>query len=101
MAEHTPGPWKIAPWPKARGYVISVCKGLPQKPVAQAHGQQDPAEREANARLIAAAPDLLAALEHVTELLVDTWSDAMDGDPEKEVAVADARAALAAAKGRI
>lgn len=37
---------------------------------------------------------LVDALEHVTELLVDTWADAMDGDPEKEIAVADARTLL-------
>ena len=37
---------------------------------------------------------LREALEHVTELLVDTWHTAMDGDPEKEAAVADARAEL-------
>jgi hypothetical protein len=37
---------------------------------------------------------LREALEHVTELLVDTWRTAMEGDPEKEAAVVDARAAL-------
>jgi hypothetical protein len=37
---------------------------------------------------------LREAMEHVTELLVDTWHTAMEGDPEKEAAVVDARAAL-------
>src|SRR5690606_4583500 len=27
------------------------------------------------------------ALEHVTELLVDTWHHQMDGDPEEQIAV--------------
>lgn len=39
--------------------------------------------------------ELYEALEHVTELLVDTWRHKMDGDPEKQMAVADARAILA------
>jgi len=38
---------------------------------------------------------LREALEHVTELLVDTWNTKMDGDPERQVAVRDARTALA------
>jgi sugar phosphate isomerase/epimerase len=37
---------------------------------------------------------LREVLEHITELLVDTWHTAMDGDPEKEAAVVDARAEL-------
>lgn len=42
---------------------------------------------------------LLEALEHTTELLVDTWHTAMDSDPEREVAVADARALLKSLRG--
>lgn len=34
------------------------------------------------------------ALEHVTELVVDSWAGACGGDPEHESAVRDARAAL-------
>jgi hypothetical protein len=41
---------------------------------------------------------LRETLEHVTELLVDTWHTAMDGEPEKEAAVVDARALLEALK---
>lgn len=62
-AKHTAGPWRVDTGPKSRGRVISVCKGFPQKPVAQATGQETVDEREANARLIAAAPDLLEALK--------------------------------------
>lgn len=36
----------------------------------------------------------IETLEHVTELLVDTWSTAMRGDPEQEVAVIEARSAI-------
>lgn len=34
------------------------------------------------------------ALEHVTELLVDTWADKMECDPEREIAVVNARKIL-------
>lgn len=36
-------------------------------------------------------------LEHVTELLVDTWATAMEGQPELEMAVVKARILLAPA----
>lgn len=38
--------------------------------------------------------ELEEALEHVTELLVDTWHYGMPGDPEDEHAVMNSRAAL-------
>ncbi|MFG1260090.1 hypothetical protein V5F79_22440 [Xanthobacter flavus] len=37
---------------------------------------------------------LCDVLDHATELLVDTWHVAMSGDPEDEIAVQEARAAL-------
>lgn len=49
-------------------------------------------------RLEVEIEELKERLEHVTELLVDTWHTAMDGEPEKEAAVVDARAALEALK---
>jgi len=48
-----------------------------------------------NAKLIARVAKLEKALEHITELLVDTWRHPMAGDPENEIAVMNARAALA------
>jgi len=45
-------------------------------------------------RFQAEGKNLFRALEHVTELLVDTWATAMPGDPEKEIAVIKARAAM-------
>ena len=60
--QHTPGPWKA--------YPIEMNHGLPYTPVAantllakvysEAFGDYE--QSEANARLVAAAPDLLAAL---------------------------------------
>jgi enamine deaminase RidA (YjgF/YER057c/UK114 family) len=61
-------------------------------------------EREANARLIAAAPELLAALEAVLDANLDAWdrlvmSGSLVGDPESEPYVIAARAAIAKARG--
>jgi hypothetical protein len=66
MSKHTPGPWKTV----ARNYPIAdtgdydgcweVLTGDPKKPIVQIWGDSD--EDEANARLIAAAPDLLEAM---------------------------------------
>lgn len=57
----------------------------------QAAGVEAGLRREFLARAIRAEE----ALEHVTELLVDTWATAMEGDPEKQAAVYDARVILA------
>lgn len=61
---HTPGPWVVR---HLTGFPIMIATqpdfdgfGVP---VADCSKRNLPAEAEANARLIAAAPDLLAALE--------------------------------------
>lgn len=62
MAQHTPGPW-------TRGEDSPISHpswiiGAPGAPVAECcHYGLDPRDYEANATLIAAAPELLAALE--------------------------------------
>lgn len=60
--------------------------------VAHAHSIEDIEQRRANARLIAAAPDLLAALHQML-------NDLTDGDDEAHTAVKRARAAIAKATG--
>ena len=89
---HTPGPWSVS---KGSAYYV-CCDG---SWIASAMGIRGP-EGEANARLIAAAPELLAALE----AFVDGF------DPDKEYDATDtayvvfgekaklARAAIAKAK---
>jgi len=73
MSKHTPGPWKFSRWDQfgdARFY-ISQEEGAPYTPnysdVATIIAETPSGERvqiqEANARLIAAAPDLLKALK--------------------------------------
>ena len=64
--EHTPGPWSMGELVHLHSHSIEprVYQGLP---LAYAHGK-DAGETKANARLIAAAPDLLAACEAWIEL---------------------------------
>ena len=78
MSKHTPGPWKAIPRDSARtgkavgGYYICQyhTKNLHQ---TIAYLQSHPASTfeidEANAQLISAAPEMLAALEHVKDCL--------------------------------
>lgn len=98
-SKHTPGPWKW--WtthegshrinPEEGGLVIASCDT--RNPFSY--------EQEANARLIAAAPDLLEALKDLLDTSV--WADAegnvtirLSGEP----AVKRAIAAIAKAEGR-
>ena len=83
--QHTPGPWSIA------GYHVGTM-GVTVASVIYAAG----AER-ANARLIAAAPDLLAALERIAN------SEEYHGDTfscDFETLQSVARAAIAKATGQ-
>ena len=76
MSKHTPGPWHTEPLQWDRGGSIAICSGGENGyiicTIAPENEQDEPTEDtairlpcdEANARLIAAAPDLLAALKH-------------------------------------
>lgn len=81
---HTPGPWNVSE--PTGAYIQSPAGGI----AALTYGA-----READARLIAAAPDLLAAL---TALV---WQmDRMDDLPDEiEQMLAEARAAITKATG--
>lgn len=74
-AQHTPGPWTYSRWDQfgdARFYVAQA-EGAPYTPnysdvatlITETVSDERTAIQEANARLIAAAPELLAALQHV------------------------------------
>ena len=93
QATHTPGPWaaSLAEWHNGAPWLIGapVSEYLP----AEAERHIGNAYKEANARLIAAAPDLLAALE-ILQAAIDA-----DGVPVGWGIVADkARNAIAIAK---
>ncbi len=85
MSKHTPGPWATD------GGDTVVAMGNQIVVTAPAPDGASREEMKANARLIAAAPDLLAVLENMfTEF----------GDFEYDVAaISAARAAIAKAKG--
>ena len=82
---HTPGPWRYAePLPQHERPMVW---GPDERQIADCGGwpNRTHAERQANARLIAAAPDLLA--------VVRDFLDAPDADSLANVAI-DARAAI-------
>jgi len=84
---HTPGPWNVTGL-----YVREQDGGLVASINDLWHGQKTPkAEKNANARLIAAAPDLLAALE---ELLWSASRTSLETDGDYSNAFTAARAAI-------
>lgn len=86
-SKHTPGPWEIAEF--GRNHTILIY-GPDEILVADCGGilRRSHEEMESNARLIAAAPDLLAALEDVVRVA------------DRDTVIFDvARAAIAKAKG--
>jgi len=103
VSDHTPGPWIAEGWCSGKspdagcGVVASHDERKISNPSrgivawATRHVGQTSIEVEANARLIAAAPDLLAALEAV----MDEWREGYGLRCEKQV-----RAAIAKATGQ-
>jgi len=86
---HTPGPWReLAP-----GVIAAVHRDPGWGAIAKVSQADAEPEAQANARLIAAAPTLLAALEQFMSVDIlnssSTWRDAK----------AQARAAIEATKG--
>ena len=108
MTEHTSGPWQLIGSHESEGFDCYWIKAQPSpflrgftKDVATVTGPQG-GVAEANARLIAAAPDLLAALREAREALHFHYVE-WDGEPEDAVPLQLARsrcdAAIAKATG--
>ena len=103
-AKHTPGPWTTGRAINAvdMGKFSFICP-------FGANSADQVAEIKANARLIAAAPDLLQALENLTDAVQSGTSYADDTAAGKALSIlsgrsgttwlSDARAAIAKAKG--
>jgi len=98
-AAHTPGPWELDPYgqvTQSNGRTVLV-SGIASPMVSTA-------ESIANARLVAAAPDLLAALKEAIDCGMVPKSSAAEGGANRHVVqlqVADQiRAAIAKAEGR-
>ena len=102
MSKHTPGPWAIeqdGPWTLVRGYDVELQSEDYPGPLVCTPA--DNGSTQANARLIAAAPDLLAALLEISRCCDERAS--FDGDPAMKrwcAATSEvARAAIAKAEG--
>ena len=90
--QHTPGPWDVEP--KGSRHFVDGADGLTVAYIDRA-GVRERAEIEANALLIASAPDLLAACMSALRALEDNLQPGpMDAD-----AKAGLRAAIARATG--
>ena len=96
--QHTPGPWVFDLSKSWRPHRVSLCHFVGNDDADIAHigenfsSNRSPAETIANARLIAAAPELLAALQAVA----DYWAG---GDVPADIDAA-MRAAIAKATGK-
>ena len=108
MSKHTAGPWVIIPggdeWSQGR---IATIEPKPETmietnywTVAEVNNRRD--EREANALLISAAPDLLEALE-MAEAMLCRLEPIVDRGEDDSISVESeiltARAAIAKARG--
>ena len=77
MSKHTPGPWyQVGYWVEVEDDdVPDICSCHP-KYIGQSHLKFDLKTIEANARLIAAAPDLLKALKLAKKIIGHPDDDA-------------------------
>lgn len=97
MAEHTKGPWEIASWPDPPLQIWSSPADTGGQFIAYVYARRD-VEARANARLIAAAPDLLAAADELLAQLayycspLDLPQEVNDAENRLQAAVAKARA---------
>jgi len=82
MSKHTPGPWEYRPAMNYIGYAIFPLGTLPSLAACERYGEvmtltcfNFPGSTEANARIMAAAPELLEALEKIAALNPEEDSD--------------------------
>jgi hypothetical protein len=95
--QHTPGPWKV----KAGSNAVlagrkQICSHVNAASVLPVNIVQDYEIATANARLIAAAPDLLEALKDIVEF----WDSIVPTDAVNQMHI-NARAAIAKATGEL
>lgn len=78
MNKHTAAPWESTASTPEDGFecfFIHAGEGYSQRQIATVNGPQDE-KGEANARLIAAAPELLEALKDVLDRVsIDDWNE--------------------------
>ncbi len=108
MAQHTPGPWKVLYDQDEDGAIAYIGRETGQfhapQHVARILGwgadYTGDAEQQANARLIAAAPDLFDALHDLSQTFDAMCALAKSSGPNFDALRAKVRAALARAEGR-
>lgn len=98
--KHTPGPWEYAADKRDTMRVFAGDGEIVRALSTHGHRRLSKAEREANARLIAAAPDLLEFVEQIFNGL-DTGMVKVDSpaDETLENVLSRGRAAVSRAKG--
>ena len=89
-AKHTPGPWHLG----KEGYYFQSVRDQNEHITADVNITRSDGEGGANARLIAAAPDLLAALEAIIKMI-----GPYAGQGRMDAEIAAARSAIAKARG--
>jgi len=95
--KHTQGPWTAEPSVKG-GYNIRDTDGnVPG--IARTYGRYGAEEDEANARLIAAAPEMYKALRRFVDIISERKLQATQEDAPLALLHCDAMALLAKAKG--
>lgn len=102
MSGHTPGPWEAFFYVRNQRLNIgdwSFSHGNEHHPLPLRHTKKDQREASANARLIAAAPELLAALKDLMELYAN-GQVVIEGDEGNDPVVGAAWAAIDKAEGR-
>ena len=94
MSAHTPGPWRV----DRSGALLGVNVVAPTDWICKV-GLSDRPNVMEDARLIAAAPELLEAMESA---LPHVENDALEQgvNPDEDAVVIQARAAIAKARGR-
>jgi len=103
MSKHTPGPWQVLPeecdkpYIRIRGTVLGGRYKIANviTPSYEGVHEREAVETRANARLIAAAPELLEALK----AFVADWSDDTGMSSPSYESVRLAREAIAKAEG--
>lgn len=80
MSQHTPGPWHLVQFDDESVSIIIGPSGDDR--ICEMHSNTEPeSEKDANARLIASAPDLLAALKDERDAL-QVWMHAKHHIPD-------------------
>ncbi|ENN86031.1 hypothetical protein RHSP_31677 [Rhizobium freirei PRF 81] len=100
-AKHTLGPWRLNSVGPIRFIIDGTKEGWVVADLKTYHGRHTVEDMEANAHLIAAAPELLDALQHLSDVYEHIWVKMSDG----EMAIVRgawevAAAAIAKAEGR-